>query len=168
MNVQDKILVAVRVCCRVERNRLDRLVPIAFVCEMGGKAKVRVLSKFLDEQIVQLPLRRDVVPEEQGARMNERTVNTSSIVFSRPLEQSHFGIRDITHILRDGADGVEGLQERFRIFGRTVVGEVPRENRLCQVRTLDSRLENQHRKDVTDLSFADRRIHGDGASLDAQ
>ena len=52
------------VCGRVERDSLDRLVPVAFVCETGVDPDLRVLSKFLTEQIVELPLRRDVVPDE--------------------------------------------------------------------------------------------------------
>ena len=107
-DVQDKVLVAVGVCCRVGRDSLDGPVPVAFVGEVGGKAKLGVLSEFLIELVVKLPLRRDVVFEAQVARVDERTVDTSPVVFSRSLDESDFGIRDITHFLHDGADCIEG------------------------------------------------------------
>lgn len=100
------------------------------MCETGGEPKLRVLRKFLIELIVKLPLRPDVVPEEQVARKNEWTVSTSRICFSRSLKLSDFGIRNITHHLGGGADCVEGLQELFRIFSRAVVGEGPRQKPL--------------------------------------
>ncbi len=120
------VLVTVGVRCRVIRDSPDRLVRIAFVCETGGEPELRVLRDFLNELIVKLLLRRDVVFEEQVAGMNEWTATTSRICFSPSLKMSDVGIRNITHRLGGGADCIEGLQERFRIFGRTVVFEGPR------------------------------------------
>ena len=158
------------VCCGVIRNSLDRLIRIAFMRETGGEPKLRVLRKFLVELSVKLPLRRNIVPEEQVARMNARTVSTSRVCCSRSQKLSDFGTRNITHHLGGGADCVEGLQELFRIFARTVVSEGPRRNRLCEVRISELRLKIgiERCKYITDLSFADRRIHGDDANLEAQ
>ena len=105
------------------RDGLHRLVPVAFVEETGAESQLGVLSKFLVELVVELPLRRDVVFEEHVARMNEWSVAASRVAFSRSLELGDFGIRHVTHHLRAGADCVEGPQQLFRIFGGSVVDE---------------------------------------------
>ena len=124
-NLHDKVLLSMRVCCRVRRNCMDCSIGITFVCEACRSPKFGILSNVFDKVVVKLALRCNVVPDQHGTRKLERAAGTGRTVLIRPRKSGNFRIRNIMHLLIDGTDPIEGLQKLFCIFGRPIVDEGP-------------------------------------------
>jgi hypothetical protein len=154
----------VGICGRVRWDCLNGLVRVPFVCVTSREFEIGVLGDFLHELVVELSLRRYIVLDQKISGVNVRSVATCSVLLACALKKGNVRIWHILHILRGGADCVEGFKEGFSICCRSIVGKRPAKNRLLLVSCPGLRRTEFF---VTYLGVTDGKIYGNDASLEA-
>lgn len=132
--VQDVVLVPVRVRARVVRERLHGLGRVALVEDRRARPRqFRVESGVGVEEVVDGALSRHVVGLEEGVGEGFARGLAAATYEGGALGDGDLGVGDVADLLGQGSYFVERLEERLGFVGGTSVSECPPDCSLWNV-----------------------------------
>ena len=141
---------------RVRINGLHASRCIAFVKKTSGFCEFRVQSGVFHKIIVVSALSCNVPCLSQKSGKGPST--GTAIIKRRSLRDNNIRIGDVAPTVPDSVDLVEWAQNFLGVAGRTIVGELPEQNRLINVRLRRFGKQNEQSGGFMYLGFADRFV----------